>query len=344
VYSVAGGNCRAYHVTDELHSARVEDRHSAKHIFILLYSHACTVVMHFYAQQMVTGHSPWSALHFRSLVDLAKSMEKHRLPPVPSCLSDDLQHLLRSCFTWAPCDRPTARELLIHDFCRAVHCEKCVGEPLCDDHGYDGACCDDSGSSWSDSRRSSDCSDGSVDTQSISSESSFNSECSIDQSLPFDWAYLAPASLHSDTLLLAGGRRSAASPSAYWSESVTPLTPATEVVSTSTTAAVSDGPRCKDAGALEEASRRAADSCASSNPFAGRTRVTASANTVTVEQTEFGTPVLEPAVTPVAAMNVTPMPVSCAFAQTQNDVRSGTAAAFIADGGTTTMTAITTKQ
>jgi hypothetical protein len=80
--------------------------------------------MHTSVQQMVTGHSPWNALHFRSLAALAKGMDQHRMPPVPSYLSDDLQYLLRSCFIWSTVDRPTARELLIYDFCRALHCQE----------------------------------------------------------------------------------------------------------------------------------------------------------------------------------------------------------------------------
>jgi hypothetical protein len=103
------------------HTLRSTYLYTSAHMHALL---PCTL------QQMVTGHSPWSALRFRSLVNLAIGMEHHRLPPVPSCLSDDLQQLLISCFTWEPFDRPTARELLFHDFCRAVHCQECVGS-LC---------------------------------------------------------------------------------------------------------------------------------------------------------------------------------------------------------------------
>jgi serine/threonine protein kinase len=256
---------------------------------------ACKCCYHaFFARQMVTGHTPWSVLHFRTLVDLAKGMQQHRMPPIPSCLSDHLQHILRSCFIWTPVDRPTARELLLHDFCRAVHCRKCVGESLCDDHGYNGACCENGGSSCSDSRRSSDCSDDSVDTQTVSSESSNTEQSSLS-----DRVYCAPPSLHGAISWAAVGSHSAVSPSANWSDCLAPSTTtpaAPEVVSTSSTAAVCDGPRRKDAGALEEASRRAAGSLPSTNPFAGRIRVTASVNSACVSQTKFGTSVLEPAV------------------------------------------------
>jgi serine/threonine protein kinase len=318
--------------------------YSANHTLTLLCSHAYTATLHVTAQQMVTGHSPWSALHFRSLVDLAKDMEQHRLPPVPSCLSDDLQHLLRSCFTWAPCERPTARELLMHDFCRAVHCQKCVGESSCDDHGYDGACCDDSGSSCSDSRRSSDCSDSSVDTQTVSSESSYSSGCSTQQSSPSHWPYCAPASLRSEMPLEAGGRHGAAHPSAYWSDSVIASTAAApKDVSSNSTAAVLDEPHRKDASVFEEASARAAGSFPSSNPFAGRTRVAASANLVCARQTTFGTAVFEPTVAPVVKVNTTPFAGSYRVAQMQSDPNSRTAAACFTDGGGTATTTTTTK-
>jgi serine/threonine protein kinase len=114
---------------------------------------------------MATGQPPWSAIHFRSLVALAKGVEQHRMPPMPSCLSGQLQSLLERCFTWAPADRPTARELLLHDYCRSVHCQECVGEPACTDYGNDNTCWYDSNRSRSSSRRSSNSSDGSIFTE-----------------------------------------------------------------------------------------------------------------------------------------------------------------------------------
>jgi hypothetical protein len=50
VYSVAGDNCTAYHVTHDLQSVGDKDRlakpHPANHVLVLLCSNACTATIH----------------------------------------------------------------------------------------------------------------------------------------------------------------------------------------------------------------------------------------------------------------------------------------------------------
>jgi hypothetical protein len=140
------------------------------------------------------------------------------------------------------------------------------------------------------------------------------------------------------------GRHGAANLSAYWSDSViTSTAAAPEDVSSDSTSAVLDGPHRKDAGAFEEASARAARSLPSSNPFAGRTRVAASANLVCATQTTFSTAVYEPTVTSVAEMTTAPFASPCRVAQMQPHSKCLTTAACFTDGGATATTTTTTK-
>jgi serine/threonine protein kinase len=252
------------------------------------------------AQQMVTGMPPWSAHRFRSLVALAKGVEQYRVPQLPSCLGDDLQHLLISCFTWVPADRPTARELLLHDFCRSVDCQECVDEPACADYGCGGIYCPDTDDKCSSSRRTSVSSDSSDVTQALSRRSS---NCSTEQISLSDWADCVPTTPRSNPHVATGGREIAAVPSVYWSETLSKTTatePATskDVVATPTTittAAVSDDICRVEAATPKQAVVRAAQRTSSSNPFTGRVRVTAGEPFATVA-----------AVKPAATINTNP--------------------------------------
>jgi serine/threonine protein kinase len=244
--------------------------------------------MHITAQQMVTGQPPWSALRFRSLVALAKGVEQHRIPPIPSCLSGGLQCVLERCFTWAPADRPTARALLLYDFCRSAQCEECVGVPACDDYGCDAINC---GSSCSGSRRSSVFSDVTTATRALSS--SISSECSSDGLSPSNWANCTPTRPLSDISVAVNARPSAVVPTACWSESILPTTTEAAIRNASPTtksAAVGDSTPYVHACESTRAVERAGSSFARNNPFAGRTRVTASVqleSVVTAAQLEL---------------------------------------------------------
>jgi hypothetical protein len=303
---------------------------------------------------MVTGQPPWSTLRFRSLVALAKGVEQHRMPPIPSCLSSELQRLLKSCFTWAPADRPTARELLLRDFCRSVHCQECVDEPASADYGYDSNCYNDSDDSCSSSRRSSVSSDGSTATQALSSLSSNSSENSSDELSPSNWANSEPTTPRSDLSVATSARHSAAAPSAYWSESLLTMTkePTTrKAVAADTTAAaavVSDSDSPLEAACAKKAEVRRANRTSSSNPFAGRIRVTAgiqpeSCAAVAAASdgiTHLGASALQHAVKAAGTTSINPFAGRVRVAlQTQPDVTASSAAAAVpADAAATTTT------
>jgi serine/threonine protein kinase len=340
---------------------------------MLLYFNVCTTIMHIPALQMVTGQPPWSAQRFRSLVALAKGVEQHRMPPMASSLSGELQRLLKSCFTWAPNDRPTARELLLHDFCRSVRCQECIHELSHDDRSNDGTCCCDDDGSYSGSRRSSDSSESSVVTQALSSDSSISDECSSDELSPSNRANYEPTTPRSDLSVATIFCHSTTVPAAYWSSSLLPVTgePTTpEPIATNTTAdaaAVSDD-TCRLAVTPKLAAVRAAKSNFSSNPFAGRIRAKASVQsepfaagaTAGGHKTGLGASALKQAVHSAATTSINPFAGRVRIAlQTQPDVTASSAAAappaattttgaqtisttIAVDGTTTTTTTITT--
>jgi len=77
-----------------------------------IWSFGCTVI------EMATGEKPWGNGAFNNMMfALNHIATSDELPPIPDCVSSSCRELIGSCIRRTTKERPTACELLTHEFC-----------------------------------------------------------------------------------------------------------------------------------------------------------------------------------------------------------------------------------
>ena len=67
--------------------------------------------------ELVTGNAPWSSVS-RSVKEILQLIVQGQRPPVPEGISDDCKDFIEECLRVAPAERPTAAQMLNHEFLR----------------------------------------------------------------------------------------------------------------------------------------------------------------------------------------------------------------------------------
>ena len=65
--------------------------------------------------EMLTGNAPWSTVS-RSVKEILQLIVSGQTPPTPSGISETCKNFIDQCLKEDFCQRPTAKELLKHEF------------------------------------------------------------------------------------------------------------------------------------------------------------------------------------------------------------------------------------